>query len=177
MDRKKYYKDYYIKNRSKKLEAAKIRHNKIKDNDVFKKGRQTYHKNYYELNKEKIIIRTSKNNLNAIKTNVHTRIAQLLRNRIYMSLKKNKKFFKLKEVLGCSIDELKIYLESKFKPGMSWENYSRYGWHIDHIKPCSKFDLSDPEQQKQCFHYSNLQPLAFRGIIVLKSNKNTGPLV
>lgn len=42
---------------------------------------------------------------------------------------------------------------------MSWENYGFYGWHIDHIKPCSKFDLTDPKQQEQCFHYSNLQPL------------------
>ena len=42
---------------------------------------------------------------------------------------------------------------------MTWENHGRYGWHIDHIMPCSSFDLTDPEQQKKCFHYTNLQPL------------------
>jgi HNH endonuclease. len=42
---------------------------------------------------------------------------------------------------------------------MSWDNYGRDGWHIDHIRPCASFDLTDPEQQRQCFHYTNLQPL------------------
>jgi hypothetical protein len=40
---------------------------------------------------------------------------------------------------------------------MSWKNYGK--WHIDHIRPCSSFDLSDPQQQRTCFNYSNLQPL------------------
>lgn len=60
-------------------------------------------------------------------------------------------------LLGCDVEFFKKYLESKFYDGMSWENIS--GWHIDHIKPCSKFDLSKFEDQKVCFHYSNLQPL------------------
>jgi hypothetical protein len=42
---------------------------------------------------------------------------------------------------------------------MSWDNYGIAGWHIDHIKPCCTFDLTDLEQQKQCFHYTNLRPL------------------
>jgi len=61
--------------------------------------------------------------------------------------------------LGCSVEELKSWLESQFKPGMSWDNYGFRVWHIDHIRPCASFDLSDIEQQKQCFHYTNLQPL------------------
>jgi hypothetical protein len=65
------------------------------------------------------------------------------------------------QLLGCSIEELRAHLESLFLPGMSWGNYG-YGadkWHIDHIKPCALFDLTDSEQQKACFHFSNLQPL------------------
>jgi hypothetical protein len=42
---------------------------------------------------------------------------------------------------------------------MSWENYGLYGWHIDHILPCSSFDLLKPEEQRKCFHWSNMQPL------------------
>jgi hypothetical protein len=42
---------------------------------------------------------------------------------------------------------------------MSWDNYGKYGWHIDHIKPCSSFDLSDRKQLLECFNYRNLQPL------------------
>lgn len=63
------------------------------------------------------------------------------------------------ELLGCTNEELKIYLEALFKEGMTWDNYGRKGWHIDHIIPCCSFDLTQPEQQRKCFHYTNLQPL------------------
>lgn len=53
---------------------------------------------------------------------------------------------------------VEVHLESLFKTGMSWENYGPV-WHVDHIKPCALFDLTDPEQQRICFHWTNLQPL------------------
>mgnify|MGYP005749717039 CR=1 FL=1 len=58
---------------------------------------------------------------------------------------------------GCTLEFLKGYLEKQFVHGMTWENKDL--WHIDHIRPCCSFDLTDVEQQKQCFHYTNLQPL------------------
>jgi hypothetical protein len=58
---------------------------------------------------------------------------------------------------GCSVPDLMAHLQSQFKEGMHWNNYGK--WHIDHIRPCASFDLTDPEKQRQCFHYSNLQPL------------------
>lgn len=61
------------------------------------------------------------------------------------------------KLLGCSREVLLAHLEAQFQDGMTWENYGE--WHIDHKRPCASFDLSDPEQQKACFHYSNLQPL------------------
>ncbi len=61
------------------------------------------------------------------------------------------------KLLGCSVSFLKGYLEAKFKEGMTWENHGE--WHIDHIKPCSSFNLLDEEEQQKCFHYTNLQPL------------------
>jgi hypothetical protein len=57
------------------------------------------------------------------------------------------------------MDQLKQYIETLFKPGMTWGNHGNFGWHLDHIIPCSSFDLTDVEQQKKCFHYTNLQPL------------------
>lgn len=60
---------------------------------------------------------------------------------------------------GCSIKFLKKYIEDRLTKGMTWENYGVKGWHIDHIKPCASFDLTKPEEQRKCFHYTNLQPM------------------
>ena len=62
-------------------------------------------------------------------------------------------------LIGCSFPELRQYLEKQFKEGMSWGNYGINGWHIDHLRPCASFDLSKPEEQQKCFHYTNLQPM------------------
>ena len=70
---------------------------------------------------------------------------------------KGLKSWRTEELLGCTVAQARQHLESLFQPGMSWDNYG--DWHIDHIRPCDSFDLTDPEQQKQCFHYTNLQPL------------------
>lgn len=61
--------------------------------------------------------------------------------------------------MGCTVAELKAHLEKQFQPGMTWDNYGYHGWHVDHRIPCAKFDLSDLEQVKRCFHFSNLQPM------------------
>ena len=42
---------------------------------------------------------------------------------------------------------------------MAWDNWGKFGRHIDHIRPCASFDLTDPVEQRKCFHFSNLQPL------------------
>lgn len=96
-----------------------------------------------------------------LKNNPNLRLANRLRDRIYkaITLQQGHKSIHTRELLGADIRFVREYLSSKFKPGMSWENHSTLGWHIDHIKPCASFDLKDPEQQKKCFHYTNLQPL------------------
>lgn len=87
------------------------------------------------------------------------RIRKNIRDRMRAAMKGKSKSEHTIKMLGCSIEELKIYLEKQFTIGMSWDNYGKRGWHIDHIIPCASFDLTDPEQQRKCFHYSNLQPL------------------
>lgn len=91
------------------------------------------------------------------KTDVNFRILRNLRQRMRFAMKNNKTEKTIK-LIGCSIIDLKAYLELKFLPTMSWDNYGKY-WQIDHIIPCSKFDLTILEEQLKCFHYTNLQPL------------------
>jgi hypothetical protein len=93
------------------------------------------------------------------KNDVTFKILNRLRTRMLLVLKGQKKAGTSLNLLGCSPEELKSHLEAKFKEGMTWDNYGINGWHIDHIKPCALFDLSLPEEQKQCFHFTNLQPL------------------
>ncbi|MCI4437669.1 MAG: hypothetical protein JHC33_12755, partial [Ignisphaera sp.] len=84
----------------------------------------------------------------------------IISSRIRTALKRNIALKNTKSIklLGCDVSFLKLYIESKFLPTMTWENYGKY-WHIDHIIPCASFDLSIEEEQKKCFHYTNLQPL------------------
>lgn len=96
------------------------------------------------------------------KTDPLYKIKLSLRNRLNIFLRsKNFKKDNISAIrdLGCSIEELKTHLESKFQPGMSWDNYGRKGWHIDHIKPLALYNLLDQEELKQASHYTNLQPL------------------
>lgn len=65
----------------------------------------------------------------------------------------------MRSMVGCSRNELIAYITSKFTNGMSWDNYGYYGWHLDHIKPYSSFDLTKEEERRECFHYTNIQPL------------------
>jgi len=83
-----------------------------------------------------------------------------LRTRIYQAIRggRGSKSAKTRELLGCGLPELRYHLEKQFKPGMTWENYGPV-WHADHARPCSSFDLNDPIQLRECFHFSNLQPL------------------
>lgn len=62
------------------------------------------------------------------------------------------------DLLGCSINECKEWLEAKFKRGMTWENHGKK-WEIDHVMPLAKFDLSNPQHRRMATRYTNLQPL------------------
>lgn len=80
-----------------------------------------------------------------------------LRSRLYEALKGNLKTSTTMTLVGCTAEQLRTWLEARFTPGMSWENYG--SWEVDHKRPCSSFDLADPKQQRECFHHTNLQPL------------------
>lgn len=94
-----------------------------------------------------------------IKVRIHTSMNKI-------GFKKNKS---TEEILGCTIQKFKEHLESQFKPGMSWDNCGFFinsetntkniGWHIDHIIPCSSWDLTNPKEILLCFNYRNCSPM------------------
>lgn len=96
-----------------------------------------------------------------LKMNENFRIAFLLRNRLNKVMKREgvHKNSSMQELLGISIPEFRKHFFAQFNKGMTLEQFMNGEIHIDHIKPLASFDLTNPEQQKQAFHYTNLQPL------------------
>jgi hypothetical protein len=92
-------------------------------------------------------------------TNPQFKLTVTLRNRLRAAIRGNFKSGSAVADLGCTIEFLKQYLESLFQPGMTWENYTIDGWHIDHIRPLISFDLTNREELLKACHYTNLQPL------------------
>lgn len=127
----------------------------------FQKKRLEEKVDYYKKNRAALIKKAAAYKRNRMKIDPAFRAEMSLRGRVSAALRKEgvvkSKFFR--ELVGCDIEFFKKYIEKHFRSGMSWNNYGYYGWHIDHIRPCSSFDLTDPKQQKECFHYTNLQPL------------------
>lgn len=115
-----------------------------------------YDKKYRNENKHKYVEYVRKRS----KIDIQYRLSRNLRIRFRSILNKNNitKNNSIIYLTGCNCSYLKQYLESMFKPEMTWENYGKM-WEIDHIKPCDAFDLTDFDQQKECFHYLNHQPL------------------
>lgn len=95
------------------------------------------------------------------------KIRHNLRSRLRKAIKYNREVSAISN-LGCDLKSLKKHLESKFEEGMSWDNYGK--WHIDHIVPLSKFNLTNKEEALKACHYSNLQPLWAKDNLK-KSNK------
>ena len=97
-------------------------------------------------------------------TNLDFRLKDIVRSRFIGALKyqlrsQRKRTTSVMKLLGCSIDELKTHLETQFEHGMTWDNHSLVGWHIDHKKPLALFDFTNPEEIGKAFHFKNLQPL------------------
>ena len=145
----KYQKMYSLKNKEQKGKYQKMYYT---ENIIYFKD---YSKQYRSLpeNKKQATDRDKRRRQN----DNNYRLTKVCRTRIWQALKGKNKSASTMELIGCSIDELWNHLESKFKSWMTKENYGL--WHVDHIIACSKFDLTDPYQQKICFHWSNLQPL------------------
>lgn len=142
------------------------------------------HIEYYYLNRDKISNRNRDNRdilnykvsqkkkndkLYSLKESVRSRITNIFKSNNF------KKESKTQEILGCSFEEFKLYLESKFESWMTWENRGlyngefNYGWDIDHIIPLSS--ALNKEEIIILNHFSNLQPLCSKVNRDIKKDK------
>lgn len=166
IQQKEYSVKYREENKEYLLEQKKIYYRENKE--ILREKQIVYVQN----NKEKIQKYKNKWTRFKTKTDPNFRLTMALRSRLTGILRRIQKFvlqttseiIKIEKcdstfnLVGCDLEFLKNHLEKQFDENMNWANYGPY-WHVDHIRPCASFDLTDPEQQRICFHYTNLQPL------------------
>ena len=168
-------------NTNKRALAEKAKEYRRKNREIIKKRSREYaeankesiaeyKKEYYQKNKQSFTHRrrkwykenkelTANRKKEKYKKDPLFKISSILRARLGQAMVGNLKSATTEKLLGCNYEHARQHLENQFTDGMSWNNHGMHGWHIDHIIPCASFDLTDPKQQRQCFHYTNLQPL------------------
>ena len=179
--RKKYDKEYYLKNKEKRIGQVLKNHSKNREKRLkqmkelhlkniekdSKKNKEYRLKNIEAIKKQQkeykakpeIKEQTNKRWKIRYSTDINFRIRYLCSSRVLQALKGKNKSTSTMKLIGCTPDELRQHLESKFEPWMNWENQGLGGWDMDHIKACFHFNLEDPKQQRACFNWSNLQPM------------------
>lgn len=173
-DRKEYQKQYRENNKEKLALKQKEKYDKNKDeykqmmkqNYIDnKESRKKLARDYYSEHKEEIKSKPTycrevwREKQKKRLLDPHERILSRLRSRIYYALNGKCKSNKTEVLIGCTVDFFLDYIKSKLVDPMTWEEILSGQIHIDHIRPCSSFNLESEEQQKLCFHYTNLQPL------------------
>ena len=146
-------KHYQHENKEKIAESQKKKYQRSKAEVCAQK------KVYYQVNKKELNARQTQRNRLRRQNNPTYKLICNLRRRLHTALSGQCKTAESLNLLGGAPEDLRKHLEEQFTDGMSWENYGMRGWHVDHIKPCAKFDLTKEAEQRRCFHYSNLQPL------------------
>lgn len=157
---------YYLANREKELakSAARARDEKVRSarRERYATDHQ-YRERQLAANRDRRRTPAARQKANAARLRLMERsatakLAIYMRVRVRKAIKGIARSGDTMSMIGCTAEQLKQHLEDQFKPGMTWGNYSYRGWHVDHIRPCASFDLTDPLQQSICFHYTNLRP-------------------
>lgn len=163
-------KKYYTKD----VEASKEyrrQHYKKQDNEVMKQKRREWYRNnkekhatkraeYEANNKDRLRAARRKWENNRLATDINYKLKNLLSGRIRSELKGvSQRTLRTEELIGCTIPELKLFIESLLPKEWNWDNYGVNGWHIDHRIPLSWFNLENENCRKLAFSYKNLQPL------------------
>ena len=159
-------KKHYIENQEYYIECARKRRKTKEYQEVRKKYQNKNrkrltekHYEYVQKNKEKVNKYNNDLRKKHKKEDPLFKLSCAIRTNISLHIKRNgySKKSKTVQILGCSYEEFKRHLESQFEEGMTWDNYGRNGWHIDHIYPVSK--AKDERHLIELNHYTNLQPL------------------
>ena len=169
-------------------DIAKIRHNNLSEEEKKQKRirKNERNKEYLKSNPEFKLrqkkrrrenhLKRMEDPLYKLKISFSRRLNKLLK-RVKCNKSTNKPYYLDK--LGCSFEEFKIYLESKFEDWMTWKNYGlyngelNYGWDIDHIIPSST--AKNENDIHHLSHYSNLQPLCSKTNRDIKKDKIKNP--
>jgi hypothetical protein len=119
------------------------------------------HREWFKRNREKMAAYALKWHHERVKTNPLYKAMRSCRRRMLLALKGNFKVGRTFDLIGCTPEQLREHLQSRFTEGMQWNNHGlgKGKWHVDHIIPCASFDLSQESEQRRCFHWTNLQPL------------------
>lgn len=149
-DNKKYMSECKVCANSRSAEYQKNHRPEIKE----------YRCRYEKDNKDDLNDKRAKRERDRKKKDLTYKFLSSLRCSIERAFKGNHRSIRTVEYLGCTIEKCIMYIESQWKAGMDWNNWSKCGWQIDHIEPIAAIrSLDDIEQIKKVFHYTNLQPL------------------
>lgn len=154
--RKMYAAEYNDENRERFQAYRKERYEARKEE--FRSYGRKQRKSYYKEHREEIIAKGVVYTANRLKRDPAFKVMSNLRRRLNHVIRDGYKSATTVELLGCTPQELKTYLEGKFYGSITWENYGSV-WHVDHVKPLALFDLLKAEEQRKACHFSNLQPL------------------
>lgn len=160
---------YYEKHRKELLAKSKkyMQENRERMSEYMANYRVKNKEKIKQLNKEWILKNKEAHRAqqraylnNRLKTDHEFRLKHYLKSRVREAIHGagTQKAAKTMELLGCSMLDFRAHLQSQFTPEMTWDNYGSY-WHVDHKRPLASFDLTNPEEQKAAFHYTNCQPL------------------
>lgn len=153
----------YLKNREKVLAGHRVRWQKNKERYKLtqKKWRDANKERSAFLKKRWAAQHPDNNKIRAKRrdSNPITKLKHRVTTRIVIALKSKgfRKKYRSLDIIGCTSIELKNHLESQFKPGMTWDNHTTNGWHVDHIIPLAS--AKTEEELYKLNHYTNLQPL------------------
>ncbi len=160
-----WYKQYQIEYRSNEENRKRKNQKDIQyyyDNkEKFAQKRKEYDQKHPNRQKEYNKVNLKNNNLAQQRRygkDISYKLRKLTTSRIHSLITGFTKSKKTMEILGCTAEGFKQYIESLFSPEMTWENHGDI-WEIDHILPCASFDFTQEGDLEKCFHYSNHQPL------------------
>ena len=128
-------------------------------------------KEYYKKHRKEIIKQTNKYKVERMKKDSAFKLKLKLRNRLYSAFKSQGLYKKERTIqyLGCKLLFFKEWIEYMLYDGMTIDNYGKY-WHLDHVIPCTSFNLENKDESYKCFNWRNIRPyLAHKNLV--KSNK------